>query len=92
MIIFTHLLLLFPDPSSPHHAKFMSFKKIIRMYHSLDAAGGWVWVLGPASTECARLCWLPRGGLMFSEEWIREGWGRWERERREVGGGTVVGK
>ena len=38
---------------------------------------------GPASKQCARLCWLPMGSLTFSEEWMGDGVGGGWREQEE---------
>lgn len=37
-----------------------------------DGGGG----LGPASTEPARLCSFPKGGLIISVEWMGVKWGK----------------
>lgn len=56
------------------------------MLWTLIQGGG----LGPASICCYRHSWLPRGGLILSQQWIGMGWG--DREARErVGGGTSIG-
>lgn len=86
-----------PESNSNARTDFVEPILYVETLFSLGMGGagsaGWGEGLGPFSTRGQDSpSWLPRGGLNFSEEWIRGGVeGNGEEVKREDRGGTGTG-